>query len=128
VLARIAARNFHGSAVGGRLNRVLQELRDRKLAQDRSRFSAMRREFYRTLLEIGGNRELQRHFATIQMQIIYVQFEAPDLYEARMTDYNAIGEAVLAGDVRKAEDRARRHVRHVRKIIRGLRPESEAAC
>jgi DNA-binding GntR family transcriptional regulator len=125
LLARIAARNLRGSAFATRLRRVLEGLAEDKLRHDRSGFSAMRREFYRTLLEIGRNRELQRHFATIQMQIIYVQFEAPELHDVRVADYCAIGEAVLAQDVRKAEARARRHVRRVRKIICTLQPELE---
>jgi DNA-binding GntR family transcriptional regulator len=122
LLARVAARNLGASSLVTRLRRVLRGLAGQH-HHDRSGFSAIRREFYRTLLDIGGNRELHRHFATIQMQIIYIQFEASDLYDVRVEDYRAIATAVLAGNVRRAEAHARRHVRRVRKIIRTMYPE-----
>ena len=122
LLARIAARNLESSSLAPRLSRVLRSFSAGEHGHDPVGFSAMRREFYRCLLEIGANRELHRHFATLQMPIVYLQFESRELYQVRMADYCAVGRAVLAGDARKAELHARRHVRSVRRIIRAMSP------
>jgi DNA-binding GntR family transcriptional regulator len=122
LLARIAARNLECSSKAPRLSRVLHGFSGSERGHDPVGFSAKRREFYRCLLEIGANRELHRHFATLQMPTIYLQFESRELYQVRIADYCVIGQAVLAGDTRKAEMHARRHVRRVRRIIRAMSP------
>lgn len=127
LLARVAARNFARARHETKLVRVLQGLAEDELRHDRVGFAAMRREFYRTLLEIGDNRELHRHFASLQMQIIYVQFESPQLADARVTDYQAIGHAVMASDVCTAEFQARRHVERVRKIVQATQRTAVAS-
>lgn len=125
LVARVAARNFSPSAHAARLRQVLGGLAAPGLCHDRNRFSEVRRQFYRTLLEIGANRELHRHFSAIQMQIIYVQFESPELADLRVADYGAIGAAVMKGEIREAESLARRHVGRVRKIIQKMQPAAK---
>ncbi len=117
LLARVAARNFRPELHAKRMRAVLKQLTGLSEPLDRSVFSSTRREFYRALLEIGRNRELHRHFAAIQMQIIYVQYESAKLDSARRADYLKVGELVAAGDARRAEAAARGHVKHVRKLI-----------
>jgi DNA-binding GntR family transcriptional regulator len=80
-------------------------------------FSRARRQFYRALLVIGGNRELQRLFPAIGGHIIYTQFQSPCLQDLRIEDYRAIYDAVVAGDGRAAERAGRNHVRRVRNLI-----------
>lgn len=120
LLARVAARNFRPELHGKRMRAVLKQLTDLSEPHDRGTFSSTRREFYRALLEIGRNRELHRHFAAIQMQIIYVQYESARLDAARRADYLKVAELVAAGDARRAEAAARGHVKHVRKLILAL--------
>lgn len=83
-------------------------------------FSRARRRFYRALLTIGGNRELQRLFPAIGMHIIYSQFQSPRLQDIRLLDYRAICDAVAAGDAEAAEREGRGHVHHVRAVILDL--------
>jgi DNA-binding GntR family transcriptional regulator len=120
LLARIAARAYSPAAYGATLQPISKRLQQCRSSRDRGAFSSLRRDFYRTLLEIGANRELHRHFAAIQMQIIYAQFESDELFETRLNDYGRICEAVMAGNSRAAENEARGHVRRVRKIIEKL--------
>jgi DNA-binding GntR family transcriptional regulator len=119
---RLAARGFVTRLHGIRLREISSRLEECKRGTDRASFSELRRNFYRVLLEVGANRELCRHFATIQMQIIYAQFESSELVDTRIADYQAICDAVRTGDVKAAEAVARAHVKHVRRIIQKLAP------
>ncbi|WP_340317563.1 GntR family transcriptional regulator [Rhizorhabdus argentea] len=83
-------------------------------------FSGARRSFYRTLLLIGGNRELQRLFPAIGVHIIHAQFPSARLRGIRIADYRAIAAAVAAGDAATAEDAATAHVDAVRAVVREL--------
>jgi len=83
-------------------------------------FSAARRNFYRTLLLIGGNRELQRLFPAIGVHIIHAQFPSAKLRGIRIADYRAIAAAVAASDAAAAEDAAVAHVDAVRAVVREL--------
>lgn len=83
-------------------------------------FSKARRRFYRALLIIGANRELQRLFPAIGMHIVYTQYHSPRMQDLRIEDYRAIYDAVIAGDAAAAERAARSHVERVRTIILSL--------
>jgi DNA-binding GntR family transcriptional regulator len=78
-------------------------------------FSRARRRFYRTILTIGGSRELQRLFRAIGMHILYSQFRSRRLQDARIVDYCAISEAISAQDIRAAKRASHNHVRDVRR-------------
>ena len=80
-------------------------------------FSRARRHFYRVLLRIGANRELQRLFPAISMHIIYAQYQSRQLRGIRLADYRAIMEAVTRGDQAGAQAAAQSHVDHVREAI-----------
>ena len=80
-------------------------------------FSRARRAFYRRLLLIGGNRELQRLFPAIGMHVIHAQYPSPRLQGIRLADYQAIARAVAAGDAEAAESAAIAHVANVRTVI-----------
>lgn len=84
-------------------------------------FSRARRAFYRVLLDIGGNRELQRLFPAIGMHIIYAQYQTRQLRGIRLADYRAMIEAVRAGDPSCAAEASERHTDHVRDVIAATR-------
>lgn len=73
-----------------------------------------RNRFYRTLAAIGGNKELQDILGRMHVHLVRVQLQAlqDNLVTERFDDYNRIGQAVLAGDARRAELAARQHVRN----------------
>lgn len=113
LLARLAAQNFTKRAHCEKLKAVMRKLD----STDTIGFNRARRRFYRTLLDIGANRELDRLFSTIHMQILYAQYQSPRLYEIRRTDYATLAEAVMTGDGKAAETIVRRHVKRVREIV-----------
>jgi DNA-binding GntR family transcriptional regulator len=85
--------------------------------EENADFDRARRHFYRTLLEIGANRELKRLFPAIGMHIIYAQYQSRKLRGIRLADYRDMIGHVRAGDVAAAEEAARVHVGHVRAVI-----------
>lgn len=80
-------------------------------------FSQARRQFYRVLLTIGGNRELQRLFPMIGMHLIYAQPSSDILRDVRLADYGAILDAVTRGDVNGAEELVTAHIGRVRQAL-----------
>lgn len=80
-------------------------------------FSRARRRFYRTILAIGRNRELQRLFPAVGMHIVYSQFQLPALRQLRIADYQAVCDAIIARDPDRAARAAQDHIAHVRATI-----------
>ncbi len=119
-LAVRAAASGYGPSYGAALDLAIADLVEAAASGEAAQFSRARRGFYRTLLLIGGNRELQRLFPAIGMHIIYAQYPSPRLQGIRLADYQAIGRAIAAGDPDGAEAEAIAHVAHVRAIITEL--------
>lgn len=78
-----------------------------------------RNRFYRTLASVGGNRELQDLLSRMHVHLVRVQLRAlhDKLMTDRFDDYRRVGDAVLAGDMRRAELAARRHVRATSEVL-----------
>jgi DNA-binding GntR family transcriptional regulator len=117
LLVGIAARNFRKRASRSIIRAAQDELADCERRPDHASFSQARRHFYRALLDVARNRELERLFSSIHMEIVYAQYQSASLRDIRYADYSAICETVIAGDVKGAEVIARRHVRRVRFAI-----------
>jgi len=117
LLARIAARNFQRRTHLPLLRTVMQSLADSAQTRDAEAFARARRHLYRSLLHVGANRELERHFSVLDMQIVYAQYRSTALQALRLADYQAICQAVIDGNSRTAEAAARRHVKRVREFI-----------
>jgi DNA-binding GntR family transcriptional regulator len=133
--ASAAARAFRADLHADMLEATMRNLTGMEAPPEPGAFSRARRRFYRTILTIGGNRELQRLFPAIGMHIIYSQFRSRRLQDARIADYCAISEAVSAQDIGAAERASHNHVRDVRQIIlditraegRGRVPDGDVA-
>lgn len=117
LLARAAARHGKRSPHAAELRQALAEIASDRVKSNAEAFSKARRNFYRSLLDIATNRELNRLFPAVQMHVVHAQYRTPDLLEMRLADYARIGAAVLAGDGRRAEAAGIEHVRHVRDAI-----------
>ncbi|CAN0625304.1 GntR family transcriptional regulator [Burkholderia multivorans] len=127
LLARAAARNADRSGHAGRLREVLDELAECDAQGDPDAFGKIRRNFYRALLDIADNRELNRLFPAVQMHILHAQYRTPNLVGMRIADYSSIAEAVLDGNCAEAERAGVAHVRHVRDAIDRIAAESDDA-
>ncbi|WP_029049886.1 GntR family transcriptional regulator [Cupriavidus sp. amp6] len=122
LLARAATRGSGNRALAQALRASVQGLVAAEKAHDDEAFSGTRRHFYRTLLEMGDNRELRRLFPTIHMPIVHAQHRLASLRKMRLDDYRHIATAVLAGDPETAEAAGVAHVQNVRHAILERQP------
>ncbi len=122
--ARLAARRIDQPGHRALLENCLTTLSDHMRRSEFFEFVRARNDFYRTLLRIAGSSELKRLLTSVHVNLIRIQsrvFEVQSGREAiRMKDYQAIAAAVFAGDSRRAEAVARRHVNNVRKFLTSL--------
>lgn len=114
---RAAAKNYDAEIHDDLFSRAMADLSAAASADEPGLFSSARRRFYRALLAIGGNRELQRLFPAIGMHIIYSQYQSPRVQAIRVTDYHSIHAAIVAGNADAAEKDGRAHVEHIRQVI-----------
>lgn len=119
LLARAATRGCSNRLLVQALRASVQGLVAAEKAHDVEAFSGNRRHFYRTLLEMGDNRELRRLFPTIHMPIVHAQHRLASLPRMRLDDYRRIATAVLSGDPDAAEAAGAAHVQNVRGAILG---------
>lgn len=117
LLTRTAARGHSDSRYISQLQDAMADLETADLQRNTEAFSSARRRFYRTLLEMGGNRDLTRLFTTIHIPLLYAQQRVPALQTIRMTDYRSIVSAVLAGSPEAADAAGASHVQNVRNAL-----------
>jgi DNA-binding GntR family transcriptional regulator len=117
--ARLAAQRIGLGANRERFTESFEMLLGFRSRPDSMDLVRARNRFYRTLAAIGGNKELELLLSKVQVHLLRVQLRAlhESLVVERFDDYNRIGDAVLAGDARRAELAARRHVRAMMDIL-----------
>lgn len=120
--ARLAARSIDVANARDRFGVVFDQLMSFEPRPDSFDLVRARNAFYRTLVEMGGNQELARVLPGMHVHLLRVQFRAfqPSFESERFSDYRSIGEAVLAGDVKRAELAGRRHVTRIATVLEGL--------
>lgn len=117
LLTRNAARGHSVPEFAAQLRKAMADLESADEQRNDEAFSFARRRFYRTLLEMGGNRDLARLFTTIHIPLLYAQQRLPALQTIRMTDYRIIVAAVLSGDADASDHAGAGHVRNVRDAL-----------
>lgn len=113
----VAATHFDRASHGAALDETETLLEAAAGEDEIADFGRARRQLYRVLLDIGGNRELKRLFPAIAMHIIYAQYQSRRLRGIRLTDYREMIDAVRRGDADQAMAAGNRHVDHVRTVI-----------
>lgn len=119
--ARRAAEN--GNLVGtGDLQERYEELREHEGSDDFAGFVDAREAYYRLVVELSGNRELQRLFPTVQVHMLRAQLRRYNRAADSMqfSDYAAITAAIFAGDGKAAQAAATHHVENTIANVRAL--------
>lgn len=114
--AKLAAMRLDAKRDAPALRELMASLRALAEAGDTFEFARLRDRFYRVLMEIGRNRELARLVPLVGGQLLRIQFReayAVGAERARLEIYQAIIDAVLAGDGERAEQAMRRHIREI---------------
>ncbi|MDH5858271.1 GntR family transcriptional regulator [Lampropedia aestuarii] len=117
LLAKTAVRGVGNLAAMAALDDAMAALAQAEKARDSAAFSRARRMFYRALLEMGGNKELQRLLPAIVMPIVHAHHRLPDFLTMRLADYRRIAKAVVSGHAKQAEAAACKHVENVRQAV-----------
>lgn len=115
--ARLAARRIGTGGSRRRFEAALAHLLGFRDRGDGIAFLDARRSFYDTLIEIGGNRELKRIMPLMQIHLLRLQFQSyvtPRDRIRQFQEYEALAEAVLAGNPARAERLTRLHIRRTR--------------
>lgn len=122
--ARLAAQRIDEGDNRPRFLETFEALLAYRSRPDSFELLRARNRFYRALATIGGNRELQRLLGRMHVHLLRVQLRAlhEGLVTERFDDYGRIGEAVLAGNARRAELAARRHVRATGEVLERVQP------
>lgn len=97
------------------------------LSRNRGPYLEMRREFYSTLIRIGGNRELERAMPLTRTDLFRAQVEAIQSEKQRYrhaSGYRRIANSVIARDARAAERAVQRHFSGTRETVAELPAEA----
>ncbi len=119
LLAKAASRNFTTASHGGPLGVALRETEQAADAPTPGAFARARRHFYGMLLEIGGNRELQRLFPAVGMHILFAQYHEAIPLRQCLDDFKAMAVAIANKDVEHAHAIGRAHIGRLRHAILG---------
>lgn len=84
---------------------------------------AARDQFFRTMVEVGGNRVLRRLYPSMQSHLLRVQLRA---FPVACTDYEDMAGSILGSDPVRAEQSCRAHLRRLRRGLRTLPKEAFA--
>jgi DNA-binding GntR family transcriptional regulator len=116
-MAMLAARRIGESGNAERLAAAYDRLVAFRAAGGGTAFLDARRNFYDTLIDIGGNRQLARLMPLMQIQLLRMQFlpfQTDIARQRQFEGYEAMYRAVRAGDARLADRLAKLHVRRTR--------------
>ncbi|WP_334185519.1 GntR family transcriptional regulator [Novosphingobium sp.] len=126
LLLGLAARGAADTVRDGKAGDILRIHHDRLQPptsfDEFTRFVQAREDYYRCIVRLSGNAELQRLFPAAQVHIMRVQLRrfqnAAD--STALTDYAALTDAILSGDPARAEQAGRDHVGYTRARIAAL--------
>lgn len=116
LLVKAAARNYKG---GTQEKRLAAGLAEAAAADDERGFARARRHLYGILLEIGGNRELQRLFPAVGLHILLAQYRTAIAKRQCLDDFRAMAVAITHKDVEHAHALGRAHIGQIRRAILG---------
>jgi DNA-binding GntR family transcriptional regulator len=128
--ARLAARRIREGKNAERMRAAHERIAAFRIRGGTIAFFEERRRFYDTLIEIGGNSAIGRTLPSIQIQLLRMQFQSfvmPRDWERQFDDYQAITDAIVAGNARRAERLTRIHIRRTRIHIDWLPDEAFAS-
>lgn len=106
--ARQAASKIGADGARSRLEALFQAIRDYREEEGRFEFLRRRNRYFRELVSISGNDEIDRILPRLQVHLIRNRLTVPA--SERISGYRAITDAVLAGDAAAAEMAARTYV------------------
>lgn len=127
LMANLAARHIGDGDNADQMRAAFRRLMAYKNDGAATAFLDERRNFYDTIIQIGGNLELKRMLPLMQIHLLRMQFQAyitPRDREKQFTEYTTITETILKGDARRAQKVAALHIRRTRLSLNRLPDEA----
>lgn len=125
--ARLAAEHCNTPEQRDRLIAATNAIEEASRSRNRAEYLEHRRNFYTTLVEIGGNRELERAMPLTRTDLFRAQVETVQNEKQRQrhaTGYGRIAKAVLDRNPAAADRAVKRHFDGTRKTMDELPPDS----
>lgn len=125
--ARLAAQHCTDDASRARILNQAQVIDEAARSRNRGRYLEERRRFYATMIEIGGNGELERAMPLSRTDLFRAQIEAIQSDKQRKrheSGYAKIARAIAAQDVGAADRAMARHFEGTRKTMAELPDEA----
>jgi DNA-binding GntR family transcriptional regulator len=127
LMAKLAAKQIKEDDNTTRMHDAYRRLLAFKEDGASAGFLDERRSFYDVIIQIGGNHELKRILPLMQIHLLRMQFQSyttPRDREQQFREYEAIADAILSGDVHRAEKAAAVHIRRTRLTLMNLPDEA----
>lgn len=129
LMAQLAAKYIDKDGNRERFEAQYKRLMEFEDQGDLIAFLDQRRDFYDTLIKIGGNGELLRLMPLMQIHLLRLQFQSyvtREQREKQFLEYDAISQAVLDGNQRLAERLMKLHIKRTRIVLDRLPEEAYA--
>ena len=127
LMAKLAANAIHQGDHAERMRAAYKRLLAFQQDGGTAAFLDERRSFYDTILQIGGNHELQRMLPLMQIHLLRMQFHAyitPRDRAKQFAEYKTITDTILSGDGLRSEKVAALHIRRTRLSLMRLPDEA----
>lgn len=127
--ARLAASNCQTDADRQSIRHAVEAIDIARKRGSRATYLEERRNFYKVMLDLAGNRELARVIPLARTDVFRAQVESVQSEKQRSrhaSGYSAIGHAIIAGDPAAADRAMRKHYEATRKTMAEL-PDSAFA-
>lgn len=121
--AKLAAQHCGGAAEKARIREAAAAIDAASRSHNAARYLEQRRHFYDTLIDIGGNRELERVIPLSRTDLFRAQVETIQSEAQRKrhaAGYAKIARAVIDGDAAAAERAVRTHFAGTRQTMNEL--------
>lgn len=121
--ARLAAQHCETAEQQKRMREAAAQIDEASRSHNRARYLEQRRNFYATMVDIGGNRELERAMPLTRTDLFRAQVETIQTERQRQrhaSGYSKIAKAVLDRDAAAAERAVARHFAGTRETMTEL--------
>jgi DNA-binding GntR family transcriptional regulator len=129
LVARLAAQHIDQGSNRASFHSEYEKLMGFRDRGDSIAFLDQRRDFYDSLIRIGGSRELARLMPLMQIHLLRLQFQSyvtNQQREKQFQEYEAISRAVLNGNQKLAERVTQLHIKRTRIALCRLADEAFA--
>ncbi len=128
--ARLAASNCANAPERARMTEAGDMIENAGKSGNRAKYLDFRRHFYNTMIDIGGNRELERVMPLSRTDLFRAQVETAQSETQRVRHYSGyrlIADAILANNPDAAEKAVKKHFEETRKTMQELPDTAFAA-